>query len=138
MKRQRGVTLVELMVSIVVIATAGIALVSTLSYLSSASGTTLRQAQAQALADAWLAQITGKSFTDPDGVDGEASYLLFDDVNDYIALSLVEAGGYTVRAAINAGGLAGIPNNEVWRVDVTVDFDTNRSAVATGYRTNHP
>jgi hypothetical protein len=37
-----------------------------------------------------------------------------------------------------AGGLSGLPNNAVWRVDVTVDFDTNRSAVATGYRTNHP
>lgn len=138
MRRQRGVTLVELMVSIVVIATAGTALVSTLSYLASSSGATLRQARAQVLADSWLAQITGKSFADPDGVDGEASYLLYDDVNDYVGFNLVEAGNYTVRATVNAGGLTGLPNNAVWRVDVTVDFDTNRSAVATGYRTNHP
>jgi MSHA pilin protein MshD len=137
-KRQHGMTLVELVVAIVIIAMAGAALIGTLSYLSSSSGTTMRQAQAQARADAWLAQITGKSFADPDGVDGEANYLLFDDVNDYVGFSVVEAGNFTVRAAINAGTLTGIPNNAVWRVDVTVDYDTNLSAVATGYRTDHP
>lgn len=138
MRRARGMTLVEVVVAIVVIGMAGSALIGTLSYLSSASSTTMRQAQAQARADAWLAEITGKSFADPDGVDGEASYLLYDDVNDYIGFNIVEGANFNVRAAINAGTLTGIPNNAVWRVDVTVDYDTNMSAVATGYRTNHP
>lgn len=138
MRREHGMTLVELVVAIVVIAMAGSALVGTLSYLAGSSSTTLRQAQAQARADAWLAQITGKSFNDPDGVDGEANWGLYDDVNDYGGLTLVEAGDFTVRVAVNAGGLTGIPPNAVWRVDVSVEYDTNRTAVATGYRTNHP
>jgi MSHA pilin protein MshD len=137
MKRQRGMTLVELIVAIVVISMAGAALIGTLSYLSSSSASTMRQAQAQAIADAWLAQITGKSFTDPD-VDGEGNYLAYDDVNDYAGFTLVEGANFTVRVAVNAGTLTGIPNNAVWRVDVAVDYDTGMTAVATGYRTNHP
>ena len=51
MRRQRGVTLVELVVAIVVIAMAGSALIGTLSYLAGTSGTTMRQAQAQGCAN---------------------------------------------------------------------------------------
>ena len=138
MRRQRGVTLVELVVAIVVIAMAGSALIGTLSYLAGTSGTTLRQAQAQAIADAYLAEINGKSFTDPDGVDGEANRALFDDVNDYIGFAASEPGNFPVNVAVNAGTLTGIPNNAVFRIDVSVEYDTNATAVATGYRTNRP
>lgn len=138
MNRQRGVTLVELIVAIVVIAMAGSALISTLSYLAGTSGTTLRQAQAQAIADAYLAEITGKSFADPDGIDGEANRAQFDDVNDFVGFTAPEPGNFLVSVAVNAGTLTNIPNNAVWRVDVSVAYDSNASAVATGYRTNHP
>lgn len=138
MRRQRGVTLVELVVAIVVIAMAGSALIGTLSYLAGTSGTTMRQAQAQAIADAYLGEITGKSFTDPDGVDGEANRPQFDDVNDYIGFATAEPGNFLVTVAVNAGTLTGVPNNAVWRVDVSVEYDANTTVVATGYRTNHP
>lgn len=137
MKRQRGVTLVELVVAIVVIAMAGSALVGTLSYLAGTSGTTMRQAQAQAIADAYLAEITGKNFADPD-VDGEANRALFDDVNDYADFAGAEPGNFFVSVEVNAGALTGIPNNAVWRVDVSVAYDANGTVVATGYRTNRP
>ena len=138
MRRQRGVTLVELIVAIVVIAMAGSALIGTLSYLAGSSATTLRQAQAQAIADAYLAEITGKSFADPDGVNGEANRALFDNVGDYAGFTGAEPGNFQVSVNVAAGTLAGIPANAAWRVDVTVAYDTDGSAIATGYRTNHP
>jgi MSHA pilin protein MshD len=142
---QRGVTLIELVVSIVVIATAGSALLGTLSYLAGEGSDYLQQAQAQSIADSYLAEITGKSFADPGGGDGEPR-LLFDDVDDYNGLSEpatnaagAAPGNYQVQVALTAGGLGALPANAVWRIDVTVSYDNgSRSLVATGYRTNHP
>ncbi len=119
---QRGVTLIELIASITVIAMAGAALMGTLSYLAGKGPTTMRQAQAQAIADAYLGEITGRSFA---------------DVATYNGLNTFEAG-YRVRVNLIAGGLGVLPNNAVWRIDVTVDYDTNASVLATGYRTNRP
>ena len=48
------------------------------------------------------------------------------------------SGNYRVRVNVVAGGLGALPANAVWRIDVTVDYDTNAFALATGYRTNHP
>lgn len=138
MKRQRGVTLVELVATIVVISMAGSALVGTLSYLANTSSSTMRQTQAQAIADAYLAEIVGKGFTDPDGINGETDRAFFDDVLDYNGYTAPEPGNFEVRVAVSAGTLTGIPNNAVRRVDVSVDYDTNAFAMATGYRTNRP
>jgi prepilin-type N-terminal cleavage/methylation domain-containing protein len=141
---QRGVTLVELVVTIVVIATAGSALLGTLSYLSGQGSNYILQAQAQSIADAYLSEITGKCFADC--VPGpEANRQQFDDVTDYDGLDTPVAtdeagnviGNFRVRVNLTAGGLAALPAASVWRVDVSVDYD-NGAAVATGYRMNHP
>jgi prepilin-type N-terminal cleavage/methylation domain-containing protein len=120
--KQRGLTLIELIASISVIAMAGAALMGTLTYLADKSSLGLRQAQAQAIADAYLNGITGRSFADVAGYNG---------------LDTTEAG-YRVRVALSSGGLTLLPNNAVWRVDVTVNYDANAVVVATGYRTNRP
>ena len=147
--RQRGVTLVELIVAITVIATAGAALVGTLSYLAGTGSDYLLQAQAQSIADSYLAEISGKSFADPDGVDGEANRSLFDDVDDYNGLNTAAAsdemgnaaGSFNVRVNLAPGGLGALPNVDVWRIDVTVDYgngSANGTVISTGYRTRHP
>lgn len=146
MNRTRGVTLIELTATIAVIALAGAALVGTLSYLSASGGGVLQQAQAQAIADAYLAEITGKSFVDPDGVDGEGSRAQFDDVDDYAGLDDATArdefgnpiGNHRVRVNLVAGGLGTLPAADVWRVDITVDYAGGGAVIATGYRTRHP
>jgi MSHA pilin protein MshD len=141
---QRGVTLVELVVTIVVIATAGSALLGTLSYLSGQGSNYILQAQAQSIADAYLSEITGKCFADC--IPGpEANRQQFDNVTDYNGLDTPVAtdeagnviGNFRVRVNLTAGGLVLLPAASVWRIDVTVDYD-NGVAVATGYRTNHP
>lgn len=144
-KRQRGVTLIELVVTITVIATAGLALLSTLTYITGAGSEYLQQAQAQAIANSYLNEILGKNFADPD-VNGETNRCQFDDVLDYQGLDTNvatdacgnAAGNYRVRVALTAGTLGALPANAVWRIDVRVDYGVNGQAIATGYRTNHP
>lgn len=145
MRRQRGVTLIELVVSIMVIATAGAALIGTLSYLAGTGSDGILQAQAQAVADAYLSEITGKAFVDPN-VDGEANRTLFDDVDDYNGLNTPTAtddagnamGNFPVRVNLTAGGLGALPAADVWRIDVTVSYGNGASVVATGYRARYP
>jgi prepilin-type N-terminal cleavage/methylation domain-containing protein len=141
----RGVTLIELVVSITVIAIAGVALMSTLAYLNGTGNTSILQAQAQSIAAAYLNEITGKSFLDPDGVSGEASRDLYDDVNDYNNLSTAvatdefgnAAGNFGVSVAVVLDTLGALPPVPVWRVDVTVTYGNAASVVATGYRANY-
>jgi MSHA pilin protein MshD len=143
--RQRGVTLIELIAAIAVISTAGAALVGTLAYLAGTGSNHILQTQAQSIADAYLSEITGKSFADPNGVDGEGNRAAYDDVDDYNGLDTLSAadefgnaaGAFRVRVNLTAGGLGALPAADVWRIDVTVDYD-NTSVIATGYRTRHP
>jgi MSHA pilin protein MshD len=146
--RQRGVTLVELVVSIVVIAIAGAALMGTLAYLNGTGNTSILQVQAQSIADAYLNEITGKGFADPNGGGVEASRALYDNVSDYDGLNTVvatdefgnAAGNFNVRVSVvpgTLGALPPLPAADVWRVDVTVGYGNGSSVVATGYRANY-
>lgn len=146
MRYQRGLTLIEIIATITVISMAGAALVGTLSYLAGSGNGAMRQVQAQSIAQAYLAEISGMSFLDPDGVNEGPNRALWDNVADYNGLDTANAtdktgnvvGPYRVRVVTSAGGLGTLPANAVWRIDVTVDYDTNASVIATGYRTNHP
>lgn len=142
-KLVRGVTLIELVVSIVVIAVAGAALSGVLAYLNSTGNTSMLQAQAQSIANAYLNMILGRRFV-ADGV--EASRDLYDDIFDYDGL--VDpvardefgnvAGDFSVSVAVVPGVLNGLPAADVRRIDVTVDYGNGSSVVATGYRTSYP
>jgi prepilin-type N-terminal cleavage/methylation domain-containing protein len=142
-RKTRGVTLIELVVAITVIAIAGAALMATLAYLNGTGNTAILQAQAQSIATAYLNEITGKSFADPNGADGEASRDLFDDVDDYSGLNTAVAsdefgnatGNFNVSVAVVPGALGLLPATDVWRVDVTVGYGNAAYVVATGYRT---
>ena len=143
--RARGVTLVELVVSIVVIAIAGAALAGTLAYLNGTGNTSILQAQAQSIANAYLNEITGKSYLDPDGINGEALRSQYDDVSDYNGLDTPAAsdvlgnaaGNFRVRVSVVPGVLNGLPAAAVRRIDVTVDYGNSYSVIATGYRTQY-
>ena len=134
----RGVTLVELVVSIAVIAIAGAALASTLAFLNGTGNTTILQAQAQSIANAYLNNILDKGFASSPGA--------FNDVNDYnglndpVALDAAgnAAGNFRVQVSVGPGALNGVPAAAVRRIDVTVTYGNGNSVVATGYRTNYP
>ena len=143
-RSQRGMTLIEVVVSIVVIGLAGAALVGTLSYLAGTGNKSMLQTQAQSIADAYLNEILGKAFVDPN-VDGEGSRDLYDDIDDYAGLSGLAtdergnaAGNFQVSVAVVPGTLGGLPAADVRRIDVTVTFGNNDSVIASGYKTRHP
>lgn len=151
--RHAGATLVELVVSIVVISIglAGILLVMNRNV--SSSGDPLVQHQAIAIAEAYLEEILAKEFTDPDGGEtggpeaGETR-AIFDDVNDYNGLSDTGArdqnnspisglGGYNVAVAVVSQAWNGIPAADALLVTVTVTGSGGVTVTLSGYRTRY-
>jgi MSHA pilin protein MshD len=141
-QKARGVTLIELVVSIVVIAVAGAALAGTLAYLSGTGNTSMLQAQAQSIANAYLNEIVSKEFV-PNGVEGSRAQ--FNDVRDYdnhvdvMARDKFNnvAGNFRVSVSVAPSALNGVAAANVWLVNVTVNYGNGASVVATGYRTRY-
>ena len=117
---ERGLTLVELLVTITVIAIAGAALIGTMGYLSSRSGETLTEMQAQAVADSYLANTLAQSFA---------------SVSSWTA---TEGSMQVTIAVASSGALTNVPAAAAKRVDVTVTTASGRLVTATGYRLSYP
>lgn len=143
---QRGATLVELIVSIVIISIglAGVMLVMDRTTRSSADP--MIQYQAIAIAEAYLEEALLKEFTDPDGLGGETR-ATYDDVNDYNftdigardqnGQAIAELGQYTVAIAVTSEVFNTIGAANVRRVQVTVTSPFGGTVVMSGYRTNY-
>ena len=143
---QRGATLIELVISIVVIAIAASAVLGVLSGTVGRSADAMVLAQGVAIAEAYLEEISLKSFADPDGIDGEAARADFDDVDDYDGL--VDAGArnqfgtalpplaaYTVTVSVSpSAALPGVPAAAAQRIDVRVTHAPNVAVALTGYK----
>jgi len=121
-KTQRGVLLIELIISMVII---GIALAGVLNVMNA---TVKRSAdpvvlhQAVAIAESYLEEILAQSFDDPDGSDGEINRSLLDDVDDYHGLS--DTGVYNQHGAL----VATLSN---YNVSIAVSSSTLTGGVAT-------
>ena len=147
--RERGVTLIELVVSIVVVALAASAVLGVLARNAGTSADAMVLSQAVSIAEAYIEEITLKPFVDPDGTPVEASRALFDDVDDYNGLVDVGArdqfgnpvptlAGYTVRVTVSpSGALAGIPSTDALRVDVRVTFPPSIDFTMSAYKTRY-
>jgi MSHA pilin protein MshD len=146
---ERGVTLIELVISIVVIAIAASAVLGVLSRSVGRSADAMVMSQAVAIAEAYLEEITLKPFADPDGVDGETLRTAFDDVDDYNGLVDVGArdqfgnapsalSRYTVSVTVTpTATLTSVPSVDAERVDVRVTYAPNVTVALTGYRTRY-
>lgn len=149
-RASRGLTLVELLVSIIVISLAGVALLGTLAYIASTSGESLAETQARAIAEAYLAEALAQPFAEPTAFDNQVGRANLNDVDDYNGISDAGArdqsgnayaggGAFQVNVAVtNSNGLNGLPAAVVKRVDVTVQSIGGVRVTATGYRTAHP
>lgn len=145
--RQSGVTLIELIISIVVIAIAIGGVLGVLSQSVGRSADAMVMTQAVAIAEAYLEEITLKSFTDPDGVDGEANRVDFDDVDDYNGLvdvgardqfgvAIASLSQYTVAVTVvPSTALTSVPGADAERVDVTVTYASNVTVALSAYKT---
>lgn len=141
---ERGATLIELVISIVVIGIAASAVLGVMSTTLGRSADAMVLSQAVAIAEAYLEEISLKSFDDPDGIDGEGARPAFDDVNDYNGLVdngardqfgavLAPLTQYTVTVAVTpSAALTGVPAQ---RIDVQVTYPGNGAVALTGYKT---
>jgi MSHA pilin protein MshD len=141
---QRGVTLVELVVSIVVVAIAISAVLGTLTFASTSSADAMVRQQAVSIASAYLEEVLLRSYSDPDGIDGESTRAAFDDVDDYAGLSNTGAQDqlgsaidgleqYRVHIEVVPETIGGV---NALRIDVSVDPPSGPTVVLSGYRTN--
>jgi MSHA pilin protein MshD len=147
--KQDGVTLVELLVSIVIVSIAASGVLGVLSMTTAASADPMIRHQAAAIAEAYLEEILLKPIDDPDGVDGEASRADYDDLDDYDGLADTGArdqfgapiGGlsdYNVAVGVSPStALPAIPASNALRVDVVVTHGVDISFVLSGYRTRY-
>ena len=146
--RMRGVTLVELLISIVIISIAVVSVLGVLATVSSNSASAMVQQQAVSIASSYLNEVLQKSFADPDGGGVEASRNLFDNVNDYNGL--VDAGArdqfgnaiagldqFQVTVNVSPGALTALTAAQVWLVDVTVTHPSIQPVLLSGYRTQY-
>ncbi len=153
MRRGRGFTLIEIIVTIVVIGIAAAALLGVFGALLRGSADPVIQQQATTVAEAYLEEILLRSFDDPQGGEtgadeGEPGRGAYDDVKDYRSLapgpaadqfgnSIAALAAYTVTVTVTNDSLNGIPAAEALRVDVRVDHPAISPILLSGYRTNY-
>ena len=147
LKPQVGVTLVELLVSIVIVSIAATGVLGVLSMTTAASADPMIRHQAAAIAEAYLEEIMLKPINDPDGIDGEATRANFDDLDDYHGLSDVGAhdqfgapiaglASYGIAVAVSPTAvLPSVPLADALRVVVVVTHSNDVNFVLSGYRT---
>ncbi len=147
MAGQRGVTLVELLVSIVIVPIAASTVLGLLSMTTAASADPMIRHQAPSIAASYLEEILLKPLADPDGLDGEAARADFDDIDDYDGLSdagahdqfgnaLAGLTAYNVVVSVTtSAALPSVPVADAIRVDVVVTHTNDVNFTLSGYRT---
>jgi len=141
------VTLVELLVSIVIVSIAATGVLGVLSMTTAASADPMIRHQAAAIAEAYLEEIMLKPFADPDGADGEAARANFDDLDDYDGLvdngvrdqfgsPVAALADYSVGVSVSPSSvLPSVPSANALRIDVVVTRGSDVNFVLSAYRT---
>jgi len=144
----RGLTLIELVVAITIVAIAATAVLGALSTITSRGANTMVRQQAVAIAEAYLEEILLQPVAAPVGVPAPTGRANFNDVDEYNGLLDVGAcdqfgnplpglSGYTVSVAVvQTSALAGIAPANARRIDVSVTDPTGVLVTLSGYRAN--
>lgn len=163
----QGTTLVELVVTIMVVSIALAGVLAVIEINARTSADPMVQHQSIAIAEAYLEEILTREFTDPDGLGGETRPN-YDNVSDYHGLAnngctsttaacpalgscvcdqngspIDGLQGYAVNVSVLSEDLAGTPVATtisaayVWRVQITVTPPLGDPVVIGGYRTNY-
>jgi len=149
MRRQHGVTLIELIVAITIVAIAVGGVLGAISAIASRSADAMVQQQAISIAQAYLDEILQRWIVDPNGTPANTGRGSWDTVDEYNGLvdvgahdqygnAIAALSGYTVSVAVTASGaLGGITSTAARRIDVTVTHAPNVTVILTGYRTSY-
>ncbi len=147
MRRQRGVTLIELVVAITIVAIAVGGVLGAISAISRRSADAMVQQQAIAIAQAYLDEILQRWVVDPNGTPPNTGRGSWDTVDQYNGLvdvgahdqngnAIAALSSYTVSVAVTpSAALNGIASSAARRIDITVTQAAGTSVLLTGYRT---
>jgi len=145
-KPEAGVTLIELVVAITIVAISATTILGAMSAVASRSADAMLQQQASAVAQAYLDEILQRWVSDPNGTPpdtGRGSWDLVDQYNglvdvgarDQFGQAIAPLAAYTVNVSVSpTTALTGIASSDARRVDVTVTRAPNVTVKLTGYR----
>lgn len=142
----RGFTLIELIVSIVVLAIAVAGVVAALSAIAVRSANAMVSEQANSIASAYLNEVLQKPFGANDGQVGRPNLDVVDDyagltnvgVQDQTGAAVAGLGQFTVSVSVTPTALGAVVAGESREVDVTVTHPSGVTVVLSGFRTQHP
>ena len=144
--RQRGFTLIELIIFIVVVAAGLAGILSVMNTVVKSSADPMVRKQAMALADSILEEILLKSYTDPDVTNvGETGRVNWDNVDDFngktnadFAPLPAELTSYVIGITVvnDTTTLGTAPNIPAKKVTVTITRGAEVITM-TGYRSNY-
>jgi len=149
MHRQRGVTLIELIIAITIVAIAATTIMGTIANVATRSADAMVQQQAIAIAQAYLEEIMQRWVVDPNGTPpntGRGSWDLVDNYNglvdvgakDQFGNAIAALSAYTVSVSVVAStGLSGVASTAARRIDVTVTRAPGVTVTLSGYRTSY-
>jgi MSHA pilin protein MshD len=154
-----GFTLIEIIITIVVLAIAATTLLSLFASTARTSADPMIQQQAISIAEAYMDEILLKDFEDPQGGEtgtreGVAETRInYDDVQDYNWLGANEIednkvrdqnnividqlSDYEVTVTVVGVALNGISADSSMRIDITVSHPANSPITISAYRTNY-
>jgi MSHA pilin protein MshD len=148
LRGQQGVTLVELIISMVIISIALGGVLMVMNFTTSHSADPMIQHQAVAIAEAYMEEILLQDYSDPGG-GIESGRADFDDVDDYNSLpdtvvrdrdgnEISSLNGYTVTVTVK-GPTDGISLNgmDAKKITVTVNHSAMGNLSLVGYRTDY-
>lgn len=158
---QRGATLVELVITIVIISVAIAGVVGAFSLIASRSADPLDQTRVVELAQLYMDEILAKKYDDSTPQGGTPKYSgsctigpepgenrgNFDDVDDYHDLTdspprsaesvLNGYSGFSVSVTVAcAGADVGLPGSEAKRVELNIQAPGDQSFIMSAYRAN--
>jgi MSHA pilin protein MshD len=147
----RGVTLVELVVAITIVAIAVTTILGAFAAVATRSADAMMQQQAIAIAESYLSEILQRWVVDPNGTPpntGRASWDLVDQYNGLVEaphdqfgnaiVSLASLSSYTVSVTTSqSSALSSVPAAAARRVDITVSYPPSARVTLSGYRTSY-
>ena len=141
-RRQRGFTLIELIIFIVVVSAGLAGILSVMNSVVKSSADPMARKQAMALADSILEAILLKAYSDPDGTNvGETGRTDWDNVDDFNGKSNADFTDLPAELASYGVGIVVADDATTLglaakKVTVTVTHGADVVSM-TGYRTNY-
>jgi MSHA pilin protein MshD len=145
--RQRGVTLIEVVVAIVIVGIAATAILGGMGMITQRGAEAMTRQQAVAVAEAYLEEIMlqpvafpgGTVPTTRDKLNDEDQYDGLNEIPyDQYGTAIPNLTGYNVRVAVTqTTALTGISAANARQINVTVTDPNGVTVVLTGYRANY-